>query len=54
MIIEIVLLVWCIIVTVLLIFVIHCQNNQSDIIKLLNDDLWYLRESIRLLHKKKE
>ena len=42
--IEYVLLIWCIIITVLLIGVIHCQNNQSEILSLLNDDITKLRD----------
>ena len=44
MFIEFVLLIWCIIITVMLITVIHCQNNQSDILKLLNDELVHIKQ----------
>lgn len=42
--IEYVLLIWCIIITVLLIAVIRCQNNQSEILQILNDDILRLRD----------
>ena len=46
MIIEFVLLIWCIAITGLLITVIHCQNNQSEIIDLINMDLNDLRQCV--------
>ena len=42
--IEILFLIWAIIVTILLATVIYCQNNQSEILSLLNDDIQRLRD----------